>query len=90
MTGGGAPAAVLSGATGVGPVTAEEAAALHRLAPGIPVTALGDVTGHSLETTAPFGAALAAALIAEKGLRDVAVTVVGHRRGEGVLRLTAA
>ena len=84
------PDAILSGATGVGPVTAEEAAALRRLAPGVPVTALGDLTGHSLETTAPFGAALAAALIAEKRLSDVAVTVVGHRRGEGVLRLMAA
>ncbi|KQP92151.1 beta-ketoacyl-ACP synthase [Methylobacterium sp. Leaf117] len=84
-----APDAVISGATGVAPITAEEGAALARLAPGIPVTALGDVTGHSLETTAPFGAALAAALVSETGLREVAVTVVGHRRGEGVIRVTA-
>ena len=75
---------------GVAPVTTEEGAALARLAPGVAVTALGDVTGHTLETVAPFGAALAAALVAEKGLREVAVTVVGHRRGEGVIRVTAA
>ncbi|MFD1281748.1 beta-ketoacyl-ACP synthase, partial [Methylobacterium goesingense] len=81
---------VIAGATGVAPVTAEEGAALARLAPGVSVTALGDLTGHSLETTAPFGVALAAALVSEKGLREVAVTVVGHRRGEGVIRVTAA
>jgi 3-oxoacyl-[acyl-carrier-protein] synthase II len=56
----------------------------------VAVTALGDLTGHTLETVAPFGAALAAGLVAEKGLREVAVTVVGHRRGEGVIRVTAA
>jgi 3-oxoacyl-[acyl-carrier-protein] synthase II len=85
-----APEIVLAGATGVAPVTAEEGAALARLAPGVAVTALGDLTGHTLETVAPFGAALAAGLVAEKGLREVAVTVVGHRRGEGVIRVTAA
>ncbi|MGU3360926.1 beta-ketoacyl-ACP synthase [Methylobacterium sp. M6A4_1b] len=85
-----APEAVLAGATGVAPITGEEGAALARLAPGVTVTALGDLTGHSLETVAPFGAALAAALVAERGLREVAVTVVGHRRGEGVIRVTAA
>jgi 3-oxoacyl-[acyl-carrier-protein] synthase II len=89
-TGLAAPDAVIAGATGVAPVTAEEGAALARLAPGVPVTALGDLTGHSLETTAPFGVALAAALVSEKGLAEVAVTVVGHRRGEGVIRVTAA
>ncbi len=76
-----APEIVLAGATGVAPVTAEEGAALARLAPGVAVTALGDLNGHTLETVAPFGAALAAGLVAEKGLREVAVTVVGHRRG---------
>ena len=84
------PAAVLSGATGVAPVTAEERDALDRLAPGVPVRALGDLIGHGLEVTAPFGAALAAALVAERGLPEVAVTTIGHRRGEGVLRVRAA
>lgn len=89
-TGGGQPDAILSGATGVAPVTMEEAAALRRLAPSAPITALGDVIGHSLEAAAPFGAALAAGLISERGLSEVAITVVGHRRGEGVIRVTAA
>ncbi|AWN37440.1 beta-ketoacyl-ACP synthase [Methylobacterium radiodurans] len=84
------PEAVVSGATGVAPVTAEEAEALARLAPDIPVHALGDLIGHGLEVAAPFGAALATALVAERGLREVAITAVGHRRGEGVLRVLAA
>ncbi|GJD49861.1 hypothetical protein OPKNFCMD_2596 [Methylobacterium crusticola] len=83
------PDAVISGATGCAGITAEEAESLGRLAPGAPVRALGDVTGHTLEAAAPFGAALAAALVAQGGAREVAVTVVGHRRGEGVLRITA-
>ena len=85
-----APAAILSGATGVAPVTTEEAETLARLAPGVPVHALGDLVGHGLEVAAPFGAALAAALVAERGLPEIAVTAVGHRRGEGVLRVLAA
>ena len=85
-----APDAVISAATGVQPVTVEEGAALARLAPGATVTALGDVTGHTLETAAPLGAALAAALVSERGLGEVAITVVGHRRGEGVIRVMAA
>lgn len=84
------PDHVLSGATGVTGITAEEGAALARLAAGVPVTALGDVTGHTLEVTAPFGAALAAGLVAEGRAREVAITTVGHRRGEGVLRVCAA
>ncbi len=85
-----APDAVVSGATGVAPVTAEEAEALARLAPDVPIHALGDLVGHGLEVAAPFGAALAAALVAERGLREVAVTTVGHRRGEGVMRVLSA
>ncbi|KAB1071492.1 beta-ketoacyl-ACP synthase [Methylobacterium planeticum] len=84
------PATVISGATGVAPITAEEQASLHQLAPDATVTALGDIVGHGLEVAAPFGAALAAGLVAETGLAEVAVTTVGHRRGEGVLRLSAA
>ncbi|MGU3464537.1 beta-ketoacyl-ACP synthase [Methylobacterium sp. C33D] len=84
-----APDHVLSGATGVTPITAEERAALARLAEGARLRALGDVIGHGLEVAAPFGAALAAALVAD-GAREVAVTAVGHRRGEGVLRLVPA
>jgi 3-oxoacyl-[acyl-carrier-protein] synthase II len=85
-----APDHVLSAATGVAPITAEESGALARLAPAARLRALGDVIGHGLEVAAPFGAALAAALIAGGGAREVAVTAVGHRRGEGVLRLIPA
>jgi 3-oxoacyl-[acyl-carrier-protein] synthase II len=85
-----APDLVLSGATGVAPITAEERDALGRLAPGARLHALGDVIGHGLEVAAPFGAALAAALVAEGRAREVAVTAIGHRRGEGVLRLVPA
>ncbi|WP_407528569.1 beta-ketoacyl-ACP synthase [Methylobacterium oryzisoli] len=85
-----APDAVISGATGCAGITAEEQAALAALAPGARLRALGDLTGHTLEATAPFGAALAAALVAAGTAREVAVTAVGHRRGEGVLRILPA
>lgn len=84
------PDRVLSGATGGVPITDEEHEALARLAPAARLHALGDVIGHGLEVAAPFGAALAAALVADGGAREVAVTAVGHRRGEGVLRLGPA
>ncbi|WP_027173020.1 beta-ketoacyl-ACP synthase [Methylobacterium sp. 10] len=83
------PDLVISGATGVKGITDEEHVVLSELASGVPVTALGDLTGHSLEVTAPLGAALAAALISEGRAREVAITIVGHRRGEGVVRLSA-
>ena len=85
-----APDRILSGATGVPSITAEEGDTLARLAPGTRVRALGDVVGHGLEVTAPLGAALAAALVSDGRAREVAVTVVGHRRGEGVLRVLPA
>ncbi|TXN45597.1 beta-ketoacyl-ACP synthase, partial [Methylobacterium sp. WL18] len=37
-----------------------------------------------------FATALAAGLVAAGTAREVAVTTVGHRRGEGVLRLRPA
>ena len=87
-TGANQPDFVLSGATGVAPITAEEAQALRALAPDARLHALGDLIGHGLEIVAPFGAALAAGLVA-RGAAEVLVTTVGHRRGEGVLRLLA-
>ncbi|TNC13308.1 beta-ketoacyl-ACP synthase [Methylobacterium terricola] len=89
-TGLGTPDAVISAATGCGGITGEERDALATLAPQAPVRALGDITGHTLEAAAPFGVALATALVAAGEAREVAVTTVGHRRGEGVLRLTTA
>ena len=84
------PDRILSGASGVAPITAEERSALARLAPCVAIRALGDVLGHGLEVVAPFGAALAAGLVAAGAATDVAVTTVGHRHGEGVLRLVRA
>ena len=84
------PDHILSGATGCAPITAEERDALAQLAPDAQLRALGDVVGHGLEVAAPFGVALAAALVAAGRAREVAVTTVGHRRGEGVLRLGPA
>ncbi len=85
-----APDTVISAATGVAPITAEEDETLRRLAPAARRIALGDLVGHGLEVAAPFAAALAAVLLRDGRAKDVAVTTVGHRRGEGVLRLTAA
>ena len=51
--------AVISGATGVEPVTAEEKAFL-RAHPGAAVRATGTSFGHTLETQFPLGLALAA------------------------------
>ncbi|SDM94818.1 3-oxoacyl-[acyl-carrier-protein] synthase II [Methylobacterium phyllostachyos] len=90
QTGLSAPDHILSGATGGAPITGEERDALTRLAPDARLRAVGDVVGHGLEVAAPFGAALAAALVAEGRAREVAVTAVGHRRGEGVLRIAPA
>jgi 3-oxoacyl-[acyl-carrier-protein] synthase II len=81
--------AVLSGATGIAAPTEEEKAALHEVAPGATIHALGDIIGHSLEAQAPVGAILAAALIAE-GAPEAVVTAVGHWRGDGLIRLTRA
>ena len=84
------PEAVLTAATGVAPITAEENEALRRAVPDAPIRATGDMIGHPIEVAAPFGAALAVALCASGRAREVAVSCVGHRRGEGVIRVTSA
>ena len=83
----GSDAAVLSGATGVSGITEEEQGALRDLAPGAAPRATGDVIGHTMETHAVAGFALAAALIAAGEAPEAVVTSVGHRRGEGMMRL---
>jgi 3-oxoacyl-[acyl-carrier-protein] synthase II len=85
-----APDLALSAATGCAGITAEEGDAIATLAPGARRTALGDLTGHTLEAAAPFGAALAAAAVASGAAREAVVSVVGHRRGEGVIRILPA
>jgi 3-oxoacyl-[acyl-carrier-protein] synthase II len=84
------PDAVVSGMTGVAGITEEEAAALDRLAPAARLHVTGDLLGHTLETQAIAGTALAAALIAAGEAGEALVTSVGHRRGEGAARLVKA
>jgi 3-oxoacyl-[acyl-carrier-protein] synthase II len=83
----GADAAVLSGATGLAGITEEEQAAIRDLAPKATPLAIGDVIGHAVEAQAVAGFALAAGLIAAGGAPEAVVTSVGHRRGEGMMRL---
>ncbi len=82
-------ATILSAATGVAGPTEEEAAALARLAPGARYHALGDLVGHTLEASAPVAAAIGIGLILAGHASDVVAPVVGHRRGEGLVRLSA-
>jgi 3-oxoacyl-[acyl-carrier-protein] synthase II len=88
QAGASAGAAVLSGATGVKGITEEERAALQKLTRSAP-HALGDVVGHTMEAQVPCGVAIAAALIAGGETREAVVTSVGHKRGEGLVRLSA-
>jgi 3-oxoacyl-[acyl-carrier-protein] synthase II len=98
-------AAVLSGATGVEPITAEERAFLAQHA-GLAVRATGTHLGHGLEPQFPANIALAAAALRhghlfppadasgverpmDAPLRQVVVTSIGHRRGEGLALVEA-
>ena len=91
-------AAVISGATGLEPATAEERAFLSRH-PELAVRATGTHLGHALEPQFPANVALAAMALQrgqlfppsdisgferpmESPLRQVVVTSVGHWRGE--------
>ncbi|MGA0595063.1 beta-ketoacyl-ACP synthase [Enterovirga sp. CN4-39] len=86
----GPDAIVLSGATGVAGATEEERSALSALAPQSKLHALGDLLGHPLEATAPVGAAIAAALVAADHSSEAVATAIGHRRGEGLVRMVRA
>ncbi|HEX5867485.1 MAG TPA: beta-ketoacyl-ACP synthase [Beijerinckiaceae bacterium] len=86
--GAGADAAALSGATGVKGITEEEHAALGKLTQG-PPRALGDLIGHTMEPQTASGVVLGAACIARGEAREAVVTSVGHKRGEGLVRLVA-
>jgi 3-oxoacyl-[acyl-carrier-protein] synthase II len=98
-------AAVLSGATGVEPITTEERAFLAQHS-GLAVRATGTHLGHGLEPQFPANIALAAVALRhgqlfpptdESGvertmdapLRQVVVTSIGHRRGEGLALVEA-
>ncbi len=91
--------AVISGATGAAPATAEERTFLE--AQALPVRATGSYLGHGLEPQFPMNVALAVIALNHGGLfppchgsnleramsdnlRQVVVTGVGHWRGEGL------
>ena len=97
--------AVISGATGAEPATAEERAWLKSL-PGVAVSATGSMLGHSLEPQFVMNIALATLALGreklfppadssgvereyEGPLDRVAVTAVGHWRGEGMALVEA-
>ncbi|MET0922846.1 MAG: beta-ketoacyl-ACP synthase [Xanthobacteraceae bacterium] len=97
--------AVISGATGAEPATAEERAWLKSL-PGVPVRATGSMLGHSLEPQFVMNIALATLALGreklfppadssgvEQGyqgpLDQIAVTAVGHWRGEAMALVEA-
>lgn len=81
---------VVSASTGVAACVAEERAALDAMAPGQPVIAVGDLTGHAVEAAFPAAVALAAAMLQAGDGTDAIVTGVGHHRGEGFARLSRA
>jgi 3-oxoacyl-[acyl-carrier-protein] synthase II len=94
-------AAVISGASGVAPATEEERAFLSRQ--NLAVRATGTHFGHGLEPQFPANIALAAAALRagrlypgnasetamDSGLKQVAVTSIGHWRGEGLALVEA-
>jgi 3-oxoacyl-[acyl-carrier-protein] synthase II len=77
---------ILSGATGVAPLTQQEHEALQGLS-SKPIMNIQDAIGHTLEAQATAGVACAAGLIASGRADEVAFTSIGHRRGEGVIRV---
>ena len=76
---------MISGATGVKGITDEERDAIRAVAGTAAVYATGDLVGHAMEAQAPIGAALAAG---QRRAGEVLVTSVGHRRGEGAIRVS--
>jgi 3-oxoacyl-[acyl-carrier-protein] synthase II len=101
----GGKAAIITGATGVEPVTSEERAFLktHRQ---LPVRATGTVFGHTMEAQFPLGLALAALSLSRGALfppnsaspfevemseRPTQIVVIGagHWRGEGMALVEA-
>jgi 3-oxoacyl-[acyl-carrier-protein] synthase II len=83
-------ALIISGATGVAGITEEERDALRELASARLLHATGNVIGHAMEAQPPAGVAMAAALIAAGERGEAVVTSVGHKRGEGLVRLVSA
>lgn len=99
--------AVLSGATGVAPITGEELSAIKAALPEAPIRATGTRFGHMMEAQFPAGIALAVQALHAGALfppaagapdevassaapEAIAVTCVGHQRGEGLAVITRA
>jgi 3-oxoacyl-[acyl-carrier-protein] synthase II len=99
-------AAIITGATGVEPVTSEELAFL-KAHPELPVRATGTAFGHIMEAQFPLGLALAALSLSRGALfspdsaspfevemseRPTQIVVIGtgHWRGEGMALVEAA
>ena len=97
--------AVISGASGAEPATAEERAFLESI-PDVPARATGTYIGHGLESQFPMNIALATLAIGREklappagvsgpervmrgNLAQVVVTCVGHWRGEGMALVEA-
>ena len=98
-------AAIISGASGLEPVTAEERAFMQAHS-GLAVRATVSHLGHGLEPQFPANVALAAMSLQrgrlfptgdptgfersmDAALRQVVVTSIGHRRGEGLALVEA-
>ena len=96
---------VISGSTGVEPVTSEERAFLQKH-PGYAVRSTGTIFGHTLETQFPLGLALAALAISRGALfppndptgfevekpgapNQIVVEGAGHWQGEGLALVEA-
>ena len=99
------PGAIITGATGAEPVTAEERAFL-RQHPDFAVRATGTMFGHAMETQFPLGLGLAALSISRGALfspndptgveiemrespTQIVVVSAGHWRGEGMALVEA-
>jgi 3-oxoacyl-[acyl-carrier-protein] synthase II len=97
--------ALLSGASGAEPATAEERTFLAETQ--VPIRATGTYLGHSMEPQFPMNIALAAAVVShgklfppgdksgvelptEAAITQVVVTGIGHWRGEGLALVEAA
>jgi 3-oxoacyl-[acyl-carrier-protein] synthase II len=95
--------AVISGATGVDPATAEEREFLARHA--VPVRTTGTYMGHAVEAQFPMNIAIATLALRhgrlyppagtgeaamDGPLSQVVVTGIGHWRGEGLALVEAA
>jgi 3-oxoacyl-[acyl-carrier-protein] synthase II len=77
-------AALLSGCCGIATLAREEQDAF-----GTQPEAIQDAIGHLLEAQAPFAVGLAVEKIGSGQAQDISIVSVGHRRGEGVIRVSA-